>query len=105
MLSLSIVFSTQVDDLKQKCEGQHEQLQKSDKKAKSVASMAAEESTKRNAAVEFVKFLDNEVLLRFPFIFISLCFVSLILWIYIICSNLKDSVSIHGITFFFSNWM
>jgi len=54
-------LQSQVDDLKQKCEGQHEQLQKSDKKAKSVASMAAEESTKRNAAVEFVKFLDNEL--------------------------------------------
>ncbi|KAG2600069.1 PH, RCC1 and FYVE domains-containing protein 1-like [Panicum virgatum] len=54
-------LQSQVDDLKQKCEAQHEQLQKSDKKAKSVAFLAAEESTKRNAAVEFVKFLDNEL--------------------------------------------
>ncbi|CAO1947833.1 unnamed protein product [Urochloa humidicola] len=54
-------MQSQVDDLKQKCEAQHEQLQKSDKKAKSVASMAAEESTKRSAAMEFVKFLDNEL--------------------------------------------
>ena len=52
----------QVEDLKQKCEAQHEQLQKSDKKAKSVASMATEESSKRNAAVEFVKYVDHEVL-------------------------------------------
>ncbi|OEL22807.1 putative E3 ubiquitin-protein ligase HERC1 [Dichanthelium oligosanthes] len=54
-------LQSQVDDLKQKCEAQHEQLQKSDKKAKSVASMATEESNKRNAAVDFVKFLDNEL--------------------------------------------
>ncbi|RCV26929.1 hypothetical protein SETIT_5G285000v2 [Setaria italica] len=54
-------LQSQVDDLKHKCEAQHEQLQKSDKRAKSVASMAAEESTKRNAAMEFVKFLDNEL--------------------------------------------
>ncbi|KAG0539071.1 hypothetical protein BDA96_03G291000 [Sorghum bicolor] len=54
-------LQSQVEDLKQKCEAQHEQLQKSDKKAKSVASMATEESSKRNAAVEFVKFLDHEL--------------------------------------------
>ncbi|KAL6840503.1 hypothetical protein ACP4OV_030313 [Aristida adscensionis] len=53
-------LQSQVDNLKQKCEAQHEQVQKSDKKAKSAASVAAEESTRRNAAVEFVKFIDNE---------------------------------------------
>ncbi|KAL6615859.1 hypothetical protein ACP70R_038129 [Stipagrostis hirtigluma subsp. patula] len=53
-------LQSQVDNLKQKCEAQHEQLQKSDKKAKTAASMAAEESNRRNAAVEFVKFIDNE---------------------------------------------
>ncbi|TVU51026.1 hypothetical protein EJB05_02429 [Eragrostis curvula] len=53
-------LQSQVDNLKQKCEAQHEQLQKSDKKAKTAASMAAEESSRRNAVVEFVKFLDNE---------------------------------------------
>lgn len=55
--------------MKQKCEAQHEQLQKSDKKAKSVASMAAEESTKHNTATEFVKFLDSEVLLTLKLAF------------------------------------
>ncbi|KAF8676200.1 hypothetical protein HU200_047071 [Digitaria exilis] len=54
-------LQSQVDDLKQKCEAQHEQLQKSDKKAKSVASVAAEESTKHNTAVEFVRLLDSEL--------------------------------------------
>ncbi|KAJ1284972.1 hypothetical protein BS78_03G245700 [Paspalum vaginatum] len=54
-------LQSQVDDLKQKCEAQHEQLQKSDKKAKSIATMAAEESTKHNAAMEFVRFLNNEL--------------------------------------------
>lgn len=58
--------------MKQKCEAQHEQLQKSDKKAKSVASVAAEESTKHNTAVEFVRLLDSEVLLQFPFYFYKL---------------------------------
>ncbi|XP_062180342.1 PH, RCC1 and FYVE domains-containing protein 1-like [Phragmites australis] len=53
-------LQSQVDNLKQKCEAQHEQLQKSDKKAKTAASMAAEESTRCNVVVEFVKFLDNE---------------------------------------------
>uniref|UniRef100_A0A0E0JMX1 FYVE-type domain-containing protein n=1 Tax=Oryza punctata TaxID=4537 RepID=A0A0E0JMX1_ORYPU len=47
--------------LKQKCEAQHEQLQISDKKTKTVVSMATEESTRCNTVVEFVKFLDNEL--------------------------------------------
>uniref|UniRef100_A0A0D9YDP2 FYVE-type domain-containing protein n=1 Tax=Oryza glumipatula TaxID=40148 RepID=A0A0D9YDP2_9ORYZ len=47
--------------LKQKCEAQHEQLQISDKKTKTVVSMATEEYTRCSAVVEFVKFLDNEL--------------------------------------------
>jgi hypothetical protein len=57
----------QVDNLKQKCEAQHDQLLKSDKKAKTVATMAAEESARRNSVVEFVRFLDNEVFKNLPF--------------------------------------
>uniref|UniRef100_A0A0E0N1A2 BRX domain-containing protein n=1 Tax=Oryza rufipogon TaxID=4529 RepID=A0A0E0N1A2_ORYRU len=52
---------TEVDSLKQKCEAQHEQLQISDKKTKTVVSMATEEYTRCSAVVEFVKFLDNEL--------------------------------------------
>uniref|UniRef100_A0A0E0C6M9 FYVE-type domain-containing protein n=1 Tax=Oryza meridionalis TaxID=40149 RepID=A0A0E0C6M9_9ORYZ len=47
--------------LKQKCEAQHEQLQISDKKTKTVVSMATEEYTRCSTVVEFVKFLDNEL--------------------------------------------
>ncbi|KAL5222691.1 hypothetical protein ABZP36_027404 [Zizania latifolia] len=54
-------LQSQVDSLKQKCEAQHEQLQKSDKKAKTVVSMATEESTRCNTVVEFAKFLDKEL--------------------------------------------
>ncbi|KAF2951831.1 PH, RCC1 and FYVE domains-containing protein 1 isoform X1 [Oryza sativa Japonica Group] len=54
-------LQSQVDSLKQKCEAQHEQLQISDKKTKTVVSMATEEYTRCSAVVEFVKFLDNEL--------------------------------------------
>ncbi|XP_052140481.1 PH, RCC1 and FYVE domains-containing protein 1-like isoform X2 [Oryza glaberrima] len=54
-------LQSQVDSLKQKCEAQHEQLQISDKKTKTVVSMAMEEYTRCSAVVEFVKFLDNEL--------------------------------------------
>lgn len=67
-----------------KCEAHHEQLQKSDKKAKSDTSMADAESTKCNAAIDFVKFLENEVWLRISFIFIRLYFIFLILLVYIV---------------------
>jgi hypothetical protein len=74
--------------LEQKCEAQHDQLLKSDKKTKTVASMAAEESARRNAVVEFVKFLDNEVFKIFPFLF-TWCSLFLYPWYYWICVTLQ----------------
>jgi hypothetical protein len=47
--------------LKQKCETQDEQLQKAERKAKQAASMASEESARRNTVLDFVKHLDSEV--------------------------------------------
>lgn len=54
-------LQTQVTKLKQKCEVQDEQLQKSEKRAKSAASLASEESARRNAVLDFVRFLDSEL--------------------------------------------
>ncbi|KAL6610595.1 hypothetical protein ACP70R_040564 [Stipagrostis hirtigluma subsp. patula] len=54
-------LQSQVNKLKQKCEAQEEQLQKSERKAKNSASMAAEESSRRNSVMEFVRLLDSEL--------------------------------------------
>jgi hypothetical protein len=47
--------------LKQKCDAQEEQLQKAERRAENSASIAAEESSRRNGVLEFIRFLDNEV--------------------------------------------
>ncbi|CAN6341219.1 unnamed protein product [Urochloa humidicola] len=54
-------LQSQVNKLKQKCDAQEEQLQKSERRAENSASTAAEESSKRNAVLEFIRFLDNEL--------------------------------------------
>lgn len=54
-------LQTQVTKLKQKCEVQDDQLQKAEKRAKSSASLAAEESARRNSMLDFVRFLDSEL--------------------------------------------
>lgn len=54
-------LQSQVNKLKQKCEVQDEQLQKSERRAKSAASLAAEESTRRNSMLDFIRFLDTEL--------------------------------------------
>uniref|UniRef100_A0A452ZR06 E3 ubiquitin-protein ligase HERC1 n=1 Tax=Aegilops tauschii subsp. strangulata TaxID=200361 RepID=A0A452ZR06_AEGTS len=54
-------LQTQVNKLKQKCEVQDEQLQKSERRAKSAASLAAEESSRRNSMLDFIRFLDTEL--------------------------------------------
>lgn len=54
-------LQSQVNKLKQKCEAQDEQLQKSERTAKNAASIAAEESARRNAVLEFIRFLDSEL--------------------------------------------
>ncbi|KAL6849003.1 hypothetical protein ACP4OV_021586 [Aristida adscensionis] len=50
-----------VNKLRQKCEAQEEQLQKSERKAKNSASIAAEESSRRNGVLEFVRLVDSEL--------------------------------------------
>jgi len=54
-------LQSQVNKLKQKCDAQEEQLQKSERRAENSASIAAEESSKRNGVLEFIRFLDNEL--------------------------------------------
>ncbi|PUZ64956.1 hypothetical protein GQ55_3G184500 [Panicum hallii var. hallii] len=54
-------LQSQVNKLKQKCDAQEEQLQKSERRAESSASIAAEESSRRNGVLEFIRFLDNEL--------------------------------------------
>ena len=54
-------FFCQVNKLKQKCDAQEEQLQKAERRAENSASIAAEESSRRNGILEFIRFLDNEV--------------------------------------------
>lgn len=54
-------FFFQVNKLKQKCDAQEEQLQKAERRAEHSASTAAEESSRRNGVLEFIRFLDNEV--------------------------------------------
>uniref|UniRef100_A0A0D3GAE3 FYVE-type domain-containing protein n=1 Tax=Oryza barthii TaxID=65489 RepID=A0A0D3GAE3_9ORYZ len=54
-------LQSQVNKLKQKCETQDEQLQKAERKAKQAASMASEESARRNTVLDFVKHLDSEL--------------------------------------------
>nr|CAB3464573.1 unnamed protein product [Digitaria exilis] len=54
-------LQSQVNKLKQKCDAQEEQLQKTERRAENSASLAAEESSRRNRVLEFIKFLDNEL--------------------------------------------
>ncbi|KAG8093262.1 hypothetical protein GUJ93_ZPchr0012g21387 [Zizania palustris] len=54
-------LQSQVNKLKQKCEAQDEQLQKSERKAEQAATMASEESARRNAVLELIKNLDSEL--------------------------------------------
>ncbi|XP_062180310.1 PH, RCC1 and FYVE domains-containing protein 1-like isoform X1 [Phragmites australis] len=54
-------LQSQVNKLKQKCEAQEEQLQKSERRAEHSASIAAAESSRRNDVLEFIRFLDNEL--------------------------------------------
>ncbi|KAG2617793.1 PH, RCC1 and FYVE domains-containing protein 1-like [Panicum virgatum] len=54
-------LQSQVNKLKQKCDAQEEQLQKSERRAENSASIAAEESSRRNGVLEFIRFLDNEL--------------------------------------------
>ncbi|KAJ1263895.1 hypothetical protein BS78_09G221200 [Paspalum vaginatum] len=56
-----VKLQSQINKLKQKCEAQEEQLQKSERRAENSASLAAEESSKCNGIVEFIRFLDNEL--------------------------------------------
>uniref|UniRef100_A0A804Q510 Regulator of chromosome condensation (RCC1) family protein n=1 Tax=Zea mays TaxID=4577 RepID=A0A804Q510_MAIZE len=54
-------LQSQVNKLKQKCDAQEEQLQKAERRAEHSASTAAEESSRRNGVLEFIRFLDNEL--------------------------------------------
>ncbi|RCV16720.1 hypothetical protein SETIT_3G160900v2 [Setaria italica] len=54
-------LQSQVNKLKQKCDAQEEQLQKSERKTENSSSIAAEESSRCNSVLEFIRFLDNEL--------------------------------------------
>uniref|UniRef100_A0A0A9CB76 Uncharacterized protein n=1 Tax=Arundo donax TaxID=35708 RepID=A0A0A9CB76_ARUDO len=54
-------LQSQINKLRHKCEAQEEQLQKSERRAENSASIAAEESSRRNGLLEFISFIDNEL--------------------------------------------